>query len=64
MEPEAKSTAPVDYKIVDQAWSPGDPSVAETMLNEQGQDGWQLIIAYPDPIRERTRWILGRGKAT
>jgi len=55
-------SSPIDYKIVDQEWHPFDPSVAETMLNTQGQDGWQLIIAYPDPLRERTRYVLGRPK--
>jgi hypothetical protein len=58
----AKSASPVDYKIVDLNWDPYNPSVAETMLNQQGQDGWQLIIAYPDPRRERTRYVLGRPK--
>ena len=51
---------PVEYKVVDTQWSPSDPSASETMLNELGQDGWQLSAVYPDPIREKTRWVFIR----
>lgn len=56
----AKTVVPVEYRVIDQPWSPSDPAVTGTMLNEQGQEGWRLINVYPDPIRERTRWIFSR----
>lgn len=51
---------PVEYKVVDSEWSPSDPTQTEAMLNELGQDGWQLSAVYPDPTRERTRWVFSR----
>lgn len=51
---------PVEYKVVDYGWLPNDPQVAEDQLNVTGQDGWRLINVYPDPLRERTRWIFSR----
>jgi hypothetical protein len=30
------------------------------MLTEMGQQGWRLATAYPDPLREKTRWIFSR----
>src|SRR6516165_656510 len=57
------SATPIVYKVVDQDWSPSDPSVPQAMLDEAGQAGWQLIIAYVDPLRERTRFVFGQGGA-
>ena len=51
---------PAEYKVADQPWQPDDPATTEAMLTELGLQGWRLIIAYPDPIRERTRWIFSR----
>lgn len=51
---------PVEYKVLDLPWQPGDPASTEAMLIEQGQDGWRLATAYPDTQRERTRWIFIR----
>ena len=58
---DQKSASPITYKVVDQDWSPSDPSVPQAMLDEVGADGWQLIIAYVDPIRERTRFVFAQG---
>jgi hypothetical protein len=55
------AAGPVPYKVIDQQWSPSDPAPAETLLNQLGQTGWQLVTAYPDPRRERTRWIFSQG---
>jgi hypothetical protein len=52
---------PVTYKVVDHPWSPSEPSGSEADLNVQGQDGWQLQAVYPDPQREKTRWIFSQG---
>src|SRR5215831_9378024 len=51
------------YHVVDQQWSPSDPQVVEAFLNSQGSSGWSLIMAYPDSLRERTRWVFGQGTA-
>jgi|SRR5215472_2900974 len=51
------------YHVVDQQWSPSDPQTVEAFLNSQGLLGWSLIIAYPDSLRERTRWVFGQGTA-
>jgi hypothetical protein len=56
-------TDPVNYKVIDQPWSPSNPSIAETMLNAQGQQGWRLVIAWPDSRRERTRWVFSQSAA-
>ena len=56
---EAK-TKSVEYKVVDTRWSPDDPAASNQMLNEIGQDGWTLSVVYPDPIREKTRWVFIR----
>src|SRR6516225_2248500 len=53
----------VTYKVVDTNWSPSDPTVSEAMLAEVGLDGWTLVTAYPDPVRERTRWVFSQGGA-
>jgi hypothetical protein len=58
MSDQPKSTTPVQYKVVDQQYSPGDPTVAQELLTAQGLQGWQLNTVYPDPRRERTRWIF------
>src|SRR5215831_2759129 len=49
------------YHVIDQQWSPSDPQTVEAFLNSQGSSGWSLIMAYPDSLRERTRWIFGQG---
>jgi hypothetical protein len=54
----AAASAPVQYNVVDQPWSPSDPSTTQAMLTQQGQAGWQLSAVWPDPQRERTRWIF------
>ena len=51
---------PVEYKVIDLPWQPGDPASTEAMLVEVGQEGWRLATAYPDTQRERTRWIFIR----
>ena len=51
---------PVEYKVIDLPWQPGDPSSTEAMLVEVGQEGWRLATAYPDSTREKTRWIFIR----
>lgn len=51
---------PVEYKVIDQPSSPSDPVAAQAMLTEIGQEGWKLTTVYPDPMRERTRWIFSR----
>lgn len=57
---ETRTIVPVEYKVVDLPWQPSDPAITGTMLTDAGQQGWQLIIAYPDQARERTRWIFSR----
>lgn len=51
---------PVQYNVIDQPWSPSDPAAANALLNAKGQEGWQLSNVYPDPQRERTRWVFIR----
>ena len=53
--------ANVTYKVIDQQWAPSNPSIAETMLNTTGQGGWELAAVWPDPVRERTRWVFSQG---
>jgi hypothetical protein len=62
-EPAPRVTA-VTYRVVDYPWSPSDPTVTEANLNALGQAGWQLVIAYADGYRERTRWVFDQGGAT
>lgn len=59
----AAAGSPVQYNVVDSVWSPADPAATNAMLNAQGQNGWQLASVYPDPIRERTRWIFSSAGA-
>lgn len=59
--PTPATASPVTYKVVDHPWSPSEPSGSEHDLNVQGQDGWQLQAVYPDPQREKTRWIFSQG---
>jgi hypothetical protein len=51
---------PAEYKVIDQPWQPDDPAVTEAMLTDLGLQGWRLTTVYPDPIREKTRWIFIR----
>jgi hypothetical protein len=57
--PQPQAATPVQYKVLDQPWSPSDPALTQAMLTAQGQQGWQLIAAWPSPVRERTRWVFG-----
>ena len=56
--------AVVTYKVIDQPWAPGNPSVTETFLNTTGQGGWELVAVYLDPLRERTRWVFSQSSGT
>jgi hypothetical protein len=60
----AAVATPVQYNVIDQPWSPSDPSTTQAMLTQQGQAGWQLSTVWPDAQRERTRWIFSSGGAT
>jgi hypothetical protein len=46
--------------VVDHPWSPMEPTITEATLTEIGLEGWRLITVYPDPQREKTRWIFSR----
>jgi len=50
--------ATVTYKVIDAQWNPSDPAAAQTLLTGLGQQGWGLVTVYPDPIREKSRWVF------
>src|SRR5215467_7895311 len=63
LAPAPVAAAAASYKVVDAQWNPSTSADTQAMLTSLGNQGWSLITAYPSPVRERTRWILGQGTA-